>query len=369
MPKALKRLAVALPTAVALALAYYVLSGAAQRHADALRLLLALPELAQAQDEVGRTSVLIPSAGRLVAADLYRPAAPRAAVVLVHGAVNAGKDDPRLVGLARMLRRGGFAVLVPDVANLRKLRLRAGDAPLLVDAARFLEARVSQLPLGMAAVSVAAGPAILAALSPALNDRLDFLVLIGGYYDLPRALTYLTTGTYPGAESALRPPSARGRWIFAASNLDLLEQASDRAAFSAIAERRLADPSAAIDDLTPPLGVQGQALLAFLENRDPGRAGALMSRLPDPIREEIDALDLARRNLGGLRARSILIHGKDDPIFPYPESLALARALPAGSARVFVLAGMQHVEATTAGIDAFQAWRALNALLALRSPE
>ena len=53
--------------------------------------------------------------GESRSADLYLPqAAVRAALVLVPGAAEGGRADPRLVELAETLARTGFAVLVPE---------------------------------------------------------------------------------------------------------------------------------------------------------------------------------------------------------------------------------------------------------------
>ena len=52
--------------------------------------------------------------------DLYvSPDGALGALVLVPGLADTGKDDPRLIAFAESLARGRFAVLVPDIANLR----------------------------------------------------------------------------------------------------------------------------------------------------------------------------------------------------------------------------------------------------------
>jgi len=61
--------------------------------------------------------------------DLYWPGEPAAAaIVLVPGAVEQGKDDPRLVAFAMTIARARFAVLVPEIPNLRTQRLSPDDA-------------------------------------------------------------------------------------------------------------------------------------------------------------------------------------------------------------------------------------------------
>src|SRR5512147_825808 len=52
--------------------------------------------------------------GRYLVADLYRPAAPRGAILLVHGLSRAGRHHPELVRFARLLGRHGWIVVVPQ---------------------------------------------------------------------------------------------------------------------------------------------------------------------------------------------------------------------------------------------------------------
>ena len=68
--------------------------------------------------------------GRPVPVDLFIPRrlARPPGLVLVHGLAPAGKDDERLREAAALLARAGWAVAVPTVAGLTRLRLRPDDA-------------------------------------------------------------------------------------------------------------------------------------------------------------------------------------------------------------------------------------------------
>jgi hypothetical protein len=78
--------------------------------------------------------------------DLYLPGEPPlAGIVLVPGAAERGKDDPRLVAFATTLARTRFLVLVPDLPNLRALRVQAEDALGVADAFSHLLSR-SEFP-------------------------------------------------------------------------------------------------------------------------------------------------------------------------------------------------------------------------------
>ena len=97
--------------------------------------------------------------GRWHGADLYLPAEGYGArLVIVPGAAEAGKDDPRLVAFAESFAGARFAVLVPDIGRLRALQVSAGDARDIADALRWLSAQEGGpdgAGVGLAAISYA----------------------------------------------------------------------------------------------------------------------------------------------------------------------------------------------------------------------
>ena len=309
----------------------------------------------------------------VTAGDLYWPDRADAALVLVPGVVPEGKDDPRLIALAQTLVRAGFAVLVPDIGNLRAQRVSPDDARGIASAIAYLDSCgiPRGLPsVGVMAISYAAGPAILAALRPETASQLRFLVAIGGYHDLEAVVTFFTTGffrTEPDQPWQHRTPNAYGKWVFVAANAERLAEPGDRAALTEMAARKLRDLDAGVADLRQGLGPQGRAVVALLDNRDPDRAAVLIAGLPQEVRSDLTALDLARQDLSQLRVRVLLVHGRDDPIIPSTESQALAEAAPAGTATLYLVDSLTHVELSPAGlVDGFKLWRAIMWLLAER---
>jgi hypothetical protein len=186
------------------------------RHYEAARVLQDLAagtadsRLKQTTPAPLRQAVSYSVEGRARRGDLYlpgplagcgvRPArCPRAAIVAVPGAVPLGKDDPRLVAFVTTLARAGFAVLVPELAGFRQLRIRPADAREVADAFAWISRRPVLAPAGragMAAFSYSVGPAILAALEDDIRERVRFIVGVGGYYDLPNAMRFFTTGWF-----------------------------------------------------------------------------------------------------------------------------------------------------------------------------
>ncbi|GAB4268909.1 MAG: alpha/beta hydrolase [Deferrisomatales bacterium] len=304
-------------------------------------------------------------------ADLYvPPAGARAGILLVPGAAEEGKDDPRLVAFASTLARARFLVLAVDLPGLRELEVRPGQVPQLGDAFAHLRALAPRYrggPAGMAAFSYAVGPAVLAALEPRTAPHVDFLLAVGGYHDLTAALTYFTTGAYRVDDTERRrEPHPYGKWVFAVSSTGRLTDPGDRGRFRRMVERKKQDPAAPLDDLAEGLGPEGRALYRLVVNREPRRVPELLRALPAPIREDLRALDLADKDLGPLRAHLILVHGRDDPIIPYTESVALHRRLPEGQAELHLLRGLAHVDVEPGAGDTLRMWRAVAALLRAR---
>ena len=285
--------------------------------------------------------------GRNYWGDLYLPGvAPSAGLLVIPGASPEGKDDPRLVAFAKTLSRGRFAVLVPDMQGVRHLRVRPEDTQEVADAFRYL---ISQEPLspggraGMAAVSYAVGPAILAALKPDLRDRVNVILAIGGYYDILNVLTYVTTGQYqaPGGPWQKGKPNPYGKWVYVLSNVDQLKDPNDRRLLETMAQRRIDDPGAPIEDLVGQLGPEGQSVYAFVTATTPEEVAERFKQLPPKVQEDIAGLDVSRHDLSPLAAKLILVHGKEDPVIPYTESIRLARAAP--HAQLTLVNGLSHV--------------------------
>ena len=360
------------------ALAVLILAGAALGGCQSLRLGSSEAELALEDIAAGarpsrlkqrtpapvRRTIDYRVDGRPHAADEYlSPAGVRAGIILVPGVAVTGKDDPRLMAFATSLARLGFAVLVPDIASLRRLQIRAHNVGEVVDAFRYLASRPELADrVGIAGFSYGAGPVLLASLQPAISEQVRFVVSIGGYFDLRRLVAYLTTGRYPQAAAQRLPaPHPYTRRVLARSNAALLQQPGDRQFLEALADRRVS-----IEQAPPDLGADARAVLRLLENREPSRVQPLIDALPDAIRAELDGLNPARADLSRAKAKYLLLHGRHDNLVPYLESLALADRLPAGHAELFLIDGLIHMDLAPKRHDIPRLIEALQALLAQR---
>lgn len=301
--------------------------------------------------------------------DLYEPtptADVRATLVLVPGAAVMGRDEPRLQALARTLARAGFVVLVPELPEVRRLALSRRDADRVASALREIRRREPRLPLGVAAVSYAVAPAIIAA----LETNPDFVIGIGGYRDSESAIRFITTGAFRPAGDARQfrvEPNRYGRWAFVLANAGRLESPHDAHLLQEIARRRFYDPDADIERLAGELGPQGRAVLALIENRDPDTVGTLIQALPAKVREEISGLDLALYELPKMRGDLILVHGRGDRMVPFSESQDLAAAASNARVSLFLIDDIGHVEFDAVSLaNGYTMWRAVLKVLSVR---
>jgi hypothetical protein len=161
-------------------------------------------------------------------------------------------------------------------------------------------------------------------------------------------------------------PSEYGKWIYALSNAARIENGRERLAFETLARRKLREPQADVSEQLADCGPVGRQVYAFIVNTEPDRSGVLLQGLPARLTADVAALDLASHDLAGMAAQVILVHGRDDDMIPYGESIGLASALAPGHAQLFLLAGFHHVETGARFADGLGMWRAVFALLGQR---
>ncbi|MBA3034375.1 MAG: alpha/beta hydrolase [Gammaproteobacteria bacterium] len=331
-----------------------------------------------------RQSITYTVDGRERRGDLYVPKNIRAAIVAIPGAVPLGNDDPRLVSFATTLARAGFAVLAPDLRGFRALHIRPADSREISDAFIYLSSRPELAPAGRAgmfAFSYAVGPAVLAALEPDIRAQVRYIIGVGGYHDLPRAMRFFTTGWFEHDGQWQRmTPDDTGKMVLLYASLPYLEDNSDRGIFDRMVALRMTDPAADLNPLAAALSRGAQAAYALAANTDPARFAELLADLPAAMRADMERLNLARYDLKSLQARLILVHGKNDNLIPYPESLALAAAAPQGLTEVFLINRvLGHVDLKFSTLfswrfwsedlpDMWKLWRVIDMLLAERQP-
>ena len=257
-------------------------------------------------------------------ADGFTPRTLRAItpLVLVHGVAPDGKDDPRARRAARLLARTGFDVTLPTIPGLTRARLRPDDVEPVV-AALAQAAR----PAVVVAVSIGAGPALLAAADPRVRDKVAMAIVLGGYASATELVRFYLTGEYRyDAVTGRRTHHPELVRMFVAANADLLDDTTRALAWGS---------------------VSGLTADHALEGASPTVRGLLQALSPGRIAAD-------------LRVPLILVHGRDDPVVPFTETLRLAAAAPSDRTTVVLVDVLGHI-GTRDGID----WRALARLWAV----
>ena len=322
-----------------------------------------------------RESVSFITGGEERAADLYRPSRDaRAGIVLVPGVVAHGRRDPRVVAMANTLARLDFTVLVPDNPGVRQYRMRASDVREVADSFAWLASQPALAPpghIGIAGFSYGAGPVLLAALQSDIRGRVSFVLSVGGYYSLENVVSFLTTGYYPvvdpsvaaAPEGVRLSPHPYGQATFIRSNLDLLERSQDRGFFQRYAAYLIDNRLDGDEPVPTRLAPDAQAFYDLLDNHFPVHVPDLLDKLPARMRSELQGINPAAHDLSRLRANVILLHGRGDNLIPFTESIALADALPAGQAQLFLIDGLAHVDFRPKAYDVPQLLGAMQSLL------
>ncbi len=230
---------------------------------------------------------------RVLTADLYLPAGrkPRAAFVVFVPFAGGGLQDPRLVNLGMTFSRAGFAVLIPwrdDGAVLQPEHIEDVIASFL-----FLQKhpRVNASRVGLFGISYGAGPMVLAAVDPRIQDQVQFLVSFNGYYDIRTAMRFIVTGEY--AFNDVSGHTEPEQWVrdVMRDNLKI------RGLPQETIERLMSEP----------------------ENFD-----AILVSHPQ-FEEELRLLSPATV-VDKLKSPLLINHNVDDPAIPYTESLRFAEA-------------------------------------------
>jgi pimeloyl-ACP methyl ester carboxylesterase len=254
-----------------------------------------------------------------VTGDIYGEKEPWPAIVLVAGATPDGKDDARVVRLARALARAERTVFVPQLA-LAERRLVTEDVDALVVAVLALD-DLHPGPVILFGFSYGGSFSLLAAADDRLDKRLRQVATFGAYFDLVGVAQAVTSGV--SLVGDLRVPwdaHPRATEVFREVMIEMAPEGIRGELRQALAGR----------SESPALSPEARAVHDFVANQDPERTYALASRLPEEMRVLLKRFSPASV-AGRVEAEVIALHSTDDPVVPYGEALRLRAAMPDAS--------------------------------------
>ena len=263
--------------------------------------------------------------------------------IVLHGITRPGRFHPNLLRFVRAMASSGLAVVVPQVPEWKNLRLAPEVAlPTMRGALEVLRRLdvTNDGPYGVIGFSFGAPHVMIAASHADVGEQLGGVVGFGGYCDMERMVHFQMTGEHEWAGVTHRTrPDPYGRWIIGGNHLTSIPEYADaedvaqalwRLAVEAGERRILAwDPS--YDALKGELRRQVAPkharlfdLFAPSSDQDPDLSGAedIAIQLATAVRGSSPLMDPIPY-MPALRTPVHLIHGEDDQLIPYTETLRM----------------------------------------------
>ena len=268
----------------------------------------------------------------IISADLYylKDHKKKAGILLTHGIIDSGKDDPRLIRFANSLARTGFVVLVPELKGMKSFRILLSDVDDIIASFLYLASLkkiVDEKKIGLMGFSYGAGPTIIAAADPAIRHKIKFLMSFGGYYDPVNVIRFVTTGYYEYLdEKGFLKPELYGKWVFFKNNVDYVESERDRSLLKQVFEKEEKNRREEAIPLLKGLTPRGRNLYELLINQDPRRVDELVKGTDPRFQKYLDKIALGPI-IPSIHAYLLIGHGSGDSLIPYTESLRLADAV------------------------------------------
>lgn len=322
--------------------------------------------------DVTRDDVTIPGAHRPLRAWVYAPPRPKGVYLLLPGLHYLGPADVRLDRFATVLAAAGFVVVAPFFPDAIALLLAPSmfdDADAAADFAIAEAARRSLTSPALFSISFGSLMALHLAARDDLDGKLSRAVLFGGYADLFPAVEYAVTGRamHDGAIlNAKRDPlNSPVIYMNLLPHLDL-PQGADRdalmRAWRRMVHRTWGRMELKADGARDPhahaiaRGLPADLRVPFL--RGCGLQPGAFAWLKDGISASGDRLAIYDAGDRPSRARIpiTLVHGRDDDVLPYFETLKIAARLPPARLRRTCITGMYgHTGAAMPGLPAIAA--------------
>ena len=267
-------------------------------------------------------------------------------LIIISGLHPNGIYDPRFVAFAKSCTEQGFQVVAPDVADFRKFRIAPETFKTILSVADELPDHLdpaTRKRMGVLGISYGAGPAFLIA----AKHKMNFVVSIGGYYNLLHTIEYSFSGIH-GSDQ--RNPHEWGRLIFALTHMEELTDGPDAEILRRSLELRLQLKEQEAESLEIELSAAGQSLLQGILKGLTQEQTQLFRDVAKKLSKE--AAEISPQTfLGTIDRRTVLylLHGVSDDSIPYEESIELQQAAEKAGLKshLLITEGLTHVDVTS----------------------
>lgn len=305
------------------------------------------PEADQAGQPFDVEQTIIDHGCRGIPAMIYKPRGGHSrALLVIHGVHWGGYHEPRLVLFARRLAAFGFAVVTPQIADLKGYDLTPRavsdierSALWLLDESGLAESAGDER-VGVLGISFGGGLALSAVSRPALRDRVAFAFSFGGHADIDRTMEYLVTGDLPAGGQL--EPHVYGQAVILRQVADRLVAPGDLVNLDRALEAYLqGDPNRA-RRIGLKLGREAHDLLELCLARETEKLGRALAPLVKGRRSD-PTLSPVRWDPPACQV--FLLHGAVDNVIPPSETEELARwASRATDTEALITGLITHVE-------------------------
>lgn len=286
-----------------------------------------------AGDPVRFKRITISSAIGPVFLDIYEPTTPpppipggREAIITLVGAGD-NRTVPQFTNLAQSFAREGVVVVDVGTPALFQYKVSARDGEAVVQAFELLEhwPGVDPHHIGILSFSVGDLLACVAAADPRIRDRVAFLAIIGGYFDVTSLLRIVGSRAQDvdGQTQPWHPITT-----------DLYTLASSVSSLLTPAENKLMRKAFPLNSFAPPLTAQQQAQLSpgtaayyhLLEGDEPGSVDQNLTALSPQMKALLIQLS-PMSVIDQMRAPIHLLHDRNDSSIPFTQAQEFAAAL------------------------------------------
>ena len=283
--------------------------------------------------------------------------------VTLHGITRPGRKHPTMVRFVKALAASGAAVLVPEIPEWREMLLAPREAADTLRAAVLALAQREETAsdrLGVMGFSFGGPQALMAGMDPALAPHLKVVASFGGYCDMERTLRFLFFGEHEWKGKRYQAdPDPYGRWVVGGNYLSkaegfegteevaeaLLSLAKDAgdiqvASWDALHDARKAE----LEETLPPSQRRLFRVFAPAHGAEIPRetADKVVPAMTRAALKDSPLFDIGPQ-LHRLEVPVRLIHGRQDRLIPFTETLRLAASFPPGSdLRVFLTGLFSH---------------------------
>lgn len=298
-------------------------------------------------DDPIRQEVTYPLESGAGVADLYSPNSDgeHGAVLLFLGVNPAGRDDPRVVGLAEALARSGVVVMIPWSENMTQRRVDVQEIDNLVRGFQFLGSldNVDADKMGMAGFCVGASLTVVAAQDQRISGDVRFVNFFGGYFnaeDLIRSV--VTRNRFYDESFETWHPNSLSVEVVSSHLIEGISSGQERRLLSGVFLGGVSPLNGEADGLS----AEAKAVYSLLSGPEYSEVDDLLNNIPARTRESLATISPST-GIDRLRAKMLIMHDRQDDLVPSEESLRFVEALADNGDTYYTeFSFFQHVDPT-----------------------